>query len=152
MAPDLTAKDVNNFAWLLMKPRNLWITIEEPESIEFVFGLPLDHPLHLPRGILTRRTDSRPRHDFPGPHLSWLGKTNVTDHCVLGRLSHPDRQDAVVEHCYAFKHQSAHYDFLPSKSCGSPKADNRCLLYGARSRSDALRELVKPYIDSRIGR
>jgi hypothetical protein len=48
MASGLRVKNVHDLAWLLMKARHIRIAIQESEGVEFIFGLPLKHPPHLP--------------------------------------------------------------------------------------------------------
>ena len=82
MTPDMPVENVLDLAWLLMKARHIRIAVEEAEGIEFVSGLPLKHPLHLPGRILSRRTGPGTRYDLAGAQLHWLGEHYVADRCV----------------------------------------------------------------------
>jgi hypothetical protein len=66
MAPGLPVEKVHDLAWLLMKPRHIWITVEKTKRVKFVFGLPLNHPPHLPGWILALGAGRRPRDNFAG--------------------------------------------------------------------------------------
>ena len=112
MAPDLPVEDVHDLARLLMKARHIRIAIEEMEGVEFVFGLPLKHPPHLPGWILARRTGPRPRYHFAGAQLPWLGEHNVPDCCIPAGPLNPSGMGIAVMRDDGLVHQFIRHNYF----------------------------------------